>query len=1153
MTSFTLSMTKVSGRVPRRRPVPQEFHIARSVRDAIGFDDALFSTTGNVVFANFLAVRTFTDTMNARRDLIRQPERALVSGQINAMGLIDEILHYVAALYKEEHGVDLWGRALDYIGARIGRKAADEVLLRFCRDFPNVEVYRGRMSEKEFLSGRTAGFSHREAVFEEVLLLGLANANPAFSPYSELFDDAGLRRDTQYEAFQAAAHEFFGIVPPFGPDRQNLLDMLHAPAVAVPHSLHGQLQYMQERWGLLLGKFLLRLLGAFDLMDEEWRFFRGGQPAGAGGYDASLSFHGDDPERFSHDKDWMPRVILLAKSTLVWLDQLSKQYGRAITTLDAIPDQELDLLAARGFNALWLIGLWERSAASKDIKRRGGNPEAEASAYSLHDYDIAGELGGWTALEQLRERCRRRGIRLASDMVPNHTAMDSRWISEHPDYFLQLDYCPYPGYRFDGPDLSRDGRIEIKLEDHYWDRSDAAVVFRYVDKGSGRHRYIYHGNDGTSMPWNDTAQLNYLNPETREAVIQVILHVARNFSIIRFDAAMTLAKKHIQRLWHPAPGAGGAIATRSEHALAQADFDRAIPEEFWREVVDRVAREVPDTLLLAEAFWMMEGYFVRSLGMHRVYNSAFMHMFKNEDNEKYRKTIKNTLEFDPDILKRFVNFMNNPDEETAAVQFGTGDKYFGVATVLATMPGTPMFGHGQVEGFREKYGMEFRRAYWDEVPDKTMVERHEHEIFPLLHRRHLFAEVRRFRLYDFWTSGGGVNQNVFAYSNGTGTEHALVVYNNAYERAAGWIKDSVAYVEKLADGTRATHHQTLAQALGLNDADDHFLVLRDQGSGLWYLRRSRDVHRAGLYCDLSGYGKQVFLDLHEVSGGAFGALCERLSGSGVHDLGEALLEASHARLFDAVRSLLNDGALGRWAEVVEHPDPASPLKADLRGKVLWLYQEAARVLGSGDPEAVAARVMAEVDALAALRRVWKDSEAEILMAWALLGRLGELVPHAGAQATCGLWEDWGLERRLARQWAIRGASWDEASKRTALVSIQGLLTGDLKTVLAFPEIQAVTGVNTFEGVVWIDKTGLDALVWWLTIRTAVARLLAEPPKTPAAVKTLMTPLAAQAETWIKAGAAAEYRFDAFLAALEPAMAKPAGKTAAKRSSKKPSR
>ena len=95
---------------------------------------------------------------------------------------------------------------------------------------------------------------------------------------------------------------------------------------------------------------------------------------------------------------------------------------------------------------------------------------------------------------------------------------------------------------------------------------------------------------------------------------------------------MTLAKRHFQRLWFPEPGSGGAIPSRAEHGLSRAEFDAAMPIEFWREVVDRVAAEAPGTLLLAEAFWLMEGYFVRTLGMHRVYNSAFMIMLRDEDN-----------------------------------------------------------------------------------------------------------------------------------------------------------------------------------------------------------------------------------------------------------------------------------------------------------------------------------------------------------------------------------------------------------------------------------------------------------------------------------------------------------------------------------------
>ena len=151
------------------------------------------------------------------------------------------------------------------------------------------------------------------------------------------------------------------------------------------------------------------------------------------------------------------------------------------------------------------------------------------------------------------------------------------------------------------------------------------------------------------MPWNDTAQLDFLNSDVREAVIQEILSVARRFPIIRFDAAMTLARKHVQRLWFPRPGEGGALPSRSGYSMTDHEFREKMPEEFWREVVDRISIEAPDTLLLAEAFWMMEGYFVRNLGMHRVYNSAFMNLLKTESNSEFRKLLKETLKSTPEF------------------------------------------------------------------------------------------------------------------------------------------------------------------------------------------------------------------------------------------------------------------------------------------------------------------------------------------------------------------------------------------------------------------------------------------------------------------------------------------------------------------------
>jgi len=856
-----------------------EFHVSRKAREKYHFDEQLFALNGNVVLADFAAARRFAESMTIVRGQI------VPASDINAMGLIDEILHILIRQYEMQNP-GVMRCALAAVGSD-----ADAGLQKFTDNFPPMAVYRREMDARHYLDLDTAGRPNRAATLEEMLILHITNQNPAVQSYKELFDEEPLKQSSPYEQTVRVLKDFFKGQPGFGnpetkaEDRASLIEVLLAPARVAPHSLSAQLEFLLNRWGDILGEnFVLKILRGIDFIKED--AIRGNFAGGFAGNVPVLTFTGHDYteyERFSPDKDWMPHLVLIAKNSYVWLDQLSKKYQRAIIRLDQIPDEELELVQQRGITGLWLIGLWERSIASQRIKQMMGQADAVASAYSLMDYQIAADLGGWEALQNLRWRAWQHGIRLSADMVPNHIGIDSRWVVEHPDWFLSLPYSPYPNYSFNGADLSNDSRVGIQIEDHYYDKTDAAVVFKRFDRWTGDSRYIYHGNDGTSMPWNDTAQLDYSKSEVREAIIQTILHVARNFPIIRFDAAMTLAKKHIQRLWFPEPGHGGAIPSRSEHGMTRGQFEAAIPNEFWREVVDRVAAEVPDTLLLAEAFWMMEGYFVRTLGMHRVYNSAFMHMLRDEDNAKYRLVIKNTLEFDPQVLKRYVNFMNNPDEKTAAEQFGTTDKYFGVFTLMVTLPGLPMIGHGQIEGYREKYGMEYRHAKWDESVDDGLVRGHEWRIFPLTHRRALFANVEDFRLYDFYaldphTAGasGTVNEDVFAYSNHIGNERGLVIYHNKYAETRGWIKNSAASMDK-ASGKLI--QKTLSEALSM--PKESYAVFKDYVTGLEYIRSCRELTDKGLYVELGGYQCHVFLDWRFVNGEQWQVVCESLNGAGV--------------------------------------------------------------------------------------------------------------------------------------------------------------------------------------------------------------------------------------------------------------------------------
>jgi hypothetical protein len=281
--------------------------------------------------------------------------------------------------------------------------------------------------------------------------------------------------------------------------------------------------------------------------------------------------------------------------------------------------------------------------------------------------------------------------------------------------------------------------------------------------------------------------------------------------------------------------------------------------------------------------------------------------------------IKNTLEFDPDVLKRYVNFMNNPDERTAVDQFGKGDKYFGVCTMMATLPGLPMFGNGQVEGYGERYGMEYKRAYYDESPDPWLVARHEREIAPLLHRRALFAEVRDFLLYDFYTDDGYVNEDVFAYSNRLGNERSLVVYHNRYASTSGWIRLSCSYAEKNADGSKNMRQRTIGEAFGLSHDSRMFVAYRDAVTGLVYLHRAGEVAGKGLRVHLDAYKCHVLLDWRDIRDDGvrpWGELCNILGGQGVPSIEDSLRALELKPVHDALRALLDPAIASEFAEGV---------------------------------------------------------------------------------------------------------------------------------------------------------------------------------------------------------------------------------------------
>lgn len=211
-----------------------------------------------------------------------------------------------------------------------------------------------------------------------------------------------------------------------------------------------------------------------------------------------------------------------------WLTRLARTAGGPLT-LDDVPDAELDRLARHGFDWVWLTSVWQTGLAGQQVSRThaGWRSAFEASLRDLRDddivgsgfaitaYDVAATLGGDAALARLRHRLRARGLRLMLDFVPNHTALDHRWVHEHPEYYVTGDVNGFA-----------------------------------------------HGRDPYLPPWPDTLQLDYANPATQQAMLDELLGVATKCDGVRCDMAMLVLPDVFEGSWgrRPAPFWPYAIA-----------------------------------------------------------------------------------------------------------------------------------------------------------------------------------------------------------------------------------------------------------------------------------------------------------------------------------------------------------------------------------------------------------------------------------------------------------------------------------------------------------------------------------------------------------------------------------------------------------------
>jgi glycosidase len=357
--------------------------------------------------------------------------------------------------------------------------------------------------------------------------------------------------------------------------------------------------------------------------------------------------------------------IIYEINTWVWLSELGRRHRREFT-LATVPANEWDAVADHGAEAVWLMGVWERSPAGRKISleipallaeyRRNlpdFDPEdVSGSPYSIRDYRVDAHLGGAHALAIARKELTRRGVGLLLDYVPNHVAPDHPWISTHPEYFI-------PGT---GEDQARD--------------PDA---FFTTD-----HGMIAHGRDPFFPPWTDTAQVNAFSPGLRKAVIDTFQAIAEQCDGVRCDMAMLLLNEIFTKTW--GQRAGELPST-----------------EYWSDVISTVQGRHPGFVFIAEAYWDLE-WRLQQLGFDYCYDKRLYDRLLHSNAE----AVRGHLTADINYQRKLVRFLENHDEPRAAAVFNL-EKERAAAVAMMTLPGAKLLHEGQFEGNQVKLSVHLAR------------------------------------------------------------------------------------------------------------------------------------------------------------------------------------------------------------------------------------------------------------------------------------------------------------------------------------------------------------------------------------------------------------------------------------------------------------
>jgi len=484
--------------------------------------------------------------------------------------------------------------------------------------------------------------------------------------------------------------------------------------------------------------------------------------------------------------------LLYEINTRCWLRELSTAAGGGLTLAD-IPQSEIDRWRELGISHVWLMGVWQagahgRGAALREARRSPAfsaalpdwqEEDIVASPYAVAQYTVAQELGGDAALATLRVRMAEAGIKLVLDFVPNHLGLDHRWLKERPELFVQSP-------------------------------SEMPETFKAGD--GAEVRWIAHGKDPNFPAWTDTAQLDYRNPATREAMIAELQAIARRCDGVRCDMAMLILNDLFTRHW------------------ARFPFSHPVTDrEFWTEAIAAVWRDHPEFLMISESYWGMESC-LQTLGFDYTYDKILYDELVYHDPSAVTRHLFE--ECSAAFVESSVHFIENHDERRAAGLFVPAE-HRAAALLILGLPGLRLLHEGQLTGARAKIPVQLlRRPAEPGDPEVT-------RIYDQLLRGVRDSAVgkgqgRLLRPRAAWPENQTWRNFVIVQWQVVAEEFDLVVVNLVPHRCQCYVPLTIPNL--------SSHHWSMQDRLG-NER---------------YLRVGADLEKQGLYLDVPPYAAQVF-------------------------------------------------------------------------------------------------------------------------------------------------------------------------------------------------------------------------------------------------------------------------------------------------------